>query len=47
VGKQTRKTLQQYLKDKGIPIREAIELLQKLEKDEKKTNGIDGKGVKS
>jgi len=39
VGKQTRKTLQQYLRDKGIPIREAIELLEKIEREEQRKNG--------
>ena len=39
MGKQTRKTLQQYLRDKGIPIREAIELLEKIEREEQRKNG--------
>lgn len=39
MGKQTRKTLLQYLRDKGIPIREAIELLEKIEREEQRKNG--------
>ena len=39
VGKQTRKTLLQYLRDKCIPVSEAIELLKKIDRDEKKITG--------
>ena len=42
MGKQTRKTLLQYLRDKGIPIREAIELLEKIEREERQKNGSTG-----
>ena len=47
VGKQTRKTLMQYLRDKGIPVTEAIELLKKIEQEEKKLNGRKEKAVLS
>ena len=45
MGKQTRKTLMQYLRDKGIPVSEAIELLKKIEQEEKKLSGNKEKAV--
>ena len=47
VGKQTRKTLLQYLRDKNIPVNEAIELLKKIQQEETKLNGRKEKAVLS
>ena len=38
MGKQTRKTLLQYLQDKGIPLRQAIEMLEQAQKQETAKN---------
>ena len=47
MGKQTRKTLLQYLRDKNIPVNEAIELLKKIQQEEMKLNGGKEKAVLS